>query len=72
MKAPKRLTSGERARLKARNNAPTKCETAHTPLKRNSLKLTLRATAKGTAKWQAKRALVRVLDVIDNDTRTIH
>jgi hypothetical protein len=56
---------------KLQHKAPTKCEIAHTPLKRNSFKLIVRAPAKGTANGKRKRALARVLDIIDDDTRAI-
>jgi hypothetical protein len=63
--------SGASVPRNCRTKAATKCEIAHTPLKRNSLKLFVQATAKGTANGKRERALARVLDVIDDDTKTI-
>ena len=58
--------------IAARN---TKCEIAHTPLKRNSLKLIVWATARGRpgdGQWSGNAHLLVFLDVIDGDTGTIH
>ncbi len=67
----RRISDGGSLPRNCRTKAPTKCEIAHTPLKRNSLKLIVRARAKGTANGKRERALARVLDVIDSDTKTI-
>jgi hypothetical protein len=53
------------------HESPTKCEIAHAPLKRNSLKLICSGHGQGTANGKRERALARVLDVIDGDARTI-
>jgi len=55
--------------IAARN---TKCEIAHTPLKRNSLKLIVWATARGRPMASGNAHLLVFLDVIDGDTGTIH
>jgi hypothetical protein len=51
---------------------PIKCEIAHAPLQRNSLKLICLGHGQGTANGKREPELPRVLDVIEGDTRTIH
>jgi hypothetical protein len=52
-----------------RTKSPTKCEIAHTSLKRNSLKLVFWAAAKRKANGKREREPARVLVIIDGDTR---
>src|SRR5262249_16659345 len=51
--------------------SPIKCEIAHAPLQRNSLKLICLGHGQGTANGKREPELPRVLDVIEGDTRTI-